>query len=953
MSFGSEHWMYSSGTGSFYDYSIDQSLRIDNTSGSYLTISSASPTATNRKKVTISCWVKRSLITDAGVHTVFWGSTDGLMLQFFANDTIYIYDFNAGSWQATTTRVWRDCGAWMHLALIVDTSQSTAADRAKFYVNGELLALNSYPQQDNLVTWHTGSTMRIGGVGDNQDLAGYIAEFISIDGQDVAISDLAETKDGVWVPKDVSGLNLGAAGFYLKFNNKSDIGNDSGSNNIDFTPTNITQYDIVLDSPTRNWCHMNPLSDDSTQPTVYTRGNLGVTLPSSGGFESSVPTFLLPRSGQWYWEFRTGQGGSNVYGRPSLILADRFYEETNDRDNITGGNQGNDGILFTSNDGGKRIANSDTSFGNAVSANDIIGLAYNADTGQWFIYINNTIQNSGTAINETIKANFAGKDVFFMYERYLGGGADYFNFGQDSSFGGVVTSGSGEAQDANGVGDFFYTPPSGYLALASTNLPTQTIDAQADTQAGDHFSALLWSGNGASSRGLTGVGHAPDWVWIKTRNNANEHQIFDSVRGVAKDLESNSTAVEQATNVHGYINSFDSDGFTVVDGSSGSSLVNYSSGGTTNTYVSWNWAAGGTAPTKTYKVVVVSDSGNKYRFRNSADSATFAASAVTLNLQEGGTYTFDVSDSTVSSHPFVIGTAANSSEYSTGVTYKLDGVTKTYSEYTSGFSSATSRQLIITVAASAPTLYYWCSVHSGMGGQINTNSSRGSTNFDGTILSVVSANQTSGFSILSYTGTGANGTIGHGLSSGPEAIIIKARTRAENWLVYHKFDGGTDGRSFLNITTSGTFDNGPNSYFQDTPPTSSVFYQNGSSYNVSTDTYIAYCFHSVEGFSRFGTFKGNSETSGVHVNVGFRPAWVMIKSTSSGTSWMVYDNKRLGYNADNNGLYAEDKLVEATDDDIDFLSNGFKLRRNSPNFNQSTYIYFCFAESSFKFSRAR
>ena len=137
------------------------------------------------------------------------------------------------------------------------------------------------------------------------------------------------------------------------------------------------------------------------------------------------------------------------------------------------------------------------------------------------------------------------------------------------------------------------------------------------------------------------------------------------------------------------LHSYDTNGF--IDDDSG---IN-SNGGT---FTSWNWKAGGTAPTQTYKVVVVSDSGNKYRFRNSADTATFGSSAVTLDLQEGGTYTFDVSDSTLNSHPFVIGTAANSSEYSTGVTYKLDGVTKTYSQYTSGFS-ATSRQLIILMCS--------------------------------------------------------------------------------------------------------------------------------------------------------------------------------------------------------------------------------------------------------------
>ena len=139
------------------------------------------------------------------------------------------------------------------------------------------------------------------------------------------------------------------------------------------------------------------------------------------------------------------------------------------------------------------------------------------------------------------------------------------------------------------------------------------------------------------------------------------------------------------------LHSYDTNGFYIR-----MMIVINQSGG----IILWNWKAGGTAPTQTYKVVVVSDSGNKYRFRNSTDTATFGSSAVTLDLQEGGTYTFDVSDSTLNSHPFVLGTSSGvDGSYSTGVTYKLDGVTKTYSQYTSGFSSATSRQLIITVPA--------------------------------------------------------------------------------------------------------------------------------------------------------------------------------------------------------------------------------------------------------------
>ena len=112
---------------------------------------------------------------------------------------------------------------------------------------------------------------------------------------------------------------------------------------------------------------------------------------------------------------------------------------------------------------------------------------------------------------------------------------------------------------------------------------------------------------------------------------------------------------------------------------------------------------------------------------------------------------FDSSDSSVDSHPFVLGTSANSGEYSTGVTYTLDGVEKTYAQYTSGFAAATTRKLTITVPSGAPTLYYWCSVHSGMGGQVNTNSTAGSSNFDGAKQSTVKANPTAGFSIIKYT----------------------------------------------------------------------------------------------------------------------------------------------------------------------------------------------------------
>ena len=133
-----------------------------------------------------------------------------------------------------------------------------------------------------------------------------------------------------------------------------------------------------------------------------------------------------------------------------------------------------------------------------------------------------------------------------------------------------------------------------------------------------------------------------------------------------------------------------------------------------------------------------------------------------------------------------------------------------------------------------------------------------------------------------------------------------------------------------------------------------MFYQNGSSYNVNTDTYIAYCFHSVEGYSKVGTYVGNGNADGTFVYTGFRPAWVIIKRTNATENWRMQDSKRLGYNPEGKELYADLTLAEASNS-FDIVSNGFKIRNTSNGYNGSgsTYIYLAFAEAPFKYSLAR
>jgi hypothetical protein len=437
-----------------------------------------------------------------------------------------------------------------------------------------------------------------------------------------------------------------------------------------------------------------------------------------------------------------------------------------------------------------------------------------------------------------------------------------------------------------------------------------------------HFQTVLYTGN-ATARSITLDGSEdmqPDWVWCKNRDISANNHLFDSVRGATKDIISNATTAE-ATDAQ-KVTSFNSDGFSL--GTNGN--VN----GNGNQQVAWNWKAGGTAPTQTYIVKVVSDSGNKYRFDD------FGASAVTLDLQEGGTYTFDQSDSSNATHPLRFYTASDKSggEYTTGVT-------------TTGTPGNAGAKTVITVAASAPTLYYQCSSHSAMGGQANTNSTFGSSNFSGTIQSKVSANSTGGFSIVSYTGNATSGaTVGHGLGAVPGMIMIKNRDDGStNWSLFHKSLTGTTAAfpDLQNVPDTNS------KYFNNTNPTSSVFsLGNYNDANGNSNGHIAYCFAEKKGYTKFGTYTGNGNASGAFITTGFLPAWIMVKPVNATQNWQIHDLKRLGYNVTNKNLSSNNSAAEAENDFMDILSNGFKIRRADVlNVSGDTYIYMAFAESPF------
>jgi hypothetical protein len=220
----------------------------------------------------------------------------------------------------------------------------------------------------------------------------------------------------------------------------------------------------------------------------------------------------------------------------------------------------------------------------------------------------------------------------------------------------------------------------------------------------------------------------------------------------------------------------------------------------------------------------------------------------------------------------------------------------------------------------------------------------GVSNTAGSITSTVSANTTSGFSIVSYTGTGSSATVGHGLGVAPKMIIIKNRSSVTNWLVYHASLG--NGNSIVLNTTGTSFSAGD---WQNTTPTSSIIYlSGGTAVNESSSNHIAYCFAEKKGFSKFGSYTGNGNADGTFVYTGFKPAFIIIKRTDVAQSWILFDNKRDPYNEATKVLYPN--LTNAEDaNNLDLLSNGFKPRSTSSFTNSSgnNFIYMAFAEHPF------
>ena len=465
------------GTNSIKDtgYEVANSVRQDDGSSDYFNRTPSS--ATNQKTFTISLWCKRGELGSSnglilqGVNT----GNDDFAIYFVSDDTLQTFSWSGASkqFQVDTQRKFRDPSAWYHIVVAVDTTQATDSDRVKIYVNGvQETALQNvtYPAQNINLEYNDTSALWVGRSYGGYHFDGYLAEVVSIDGQQLDATSFGEFDEdsGIWKPIDVSGLTFGTNGFYLDFENSGSLGADVSGNGNNFTVNNLTSIDQSTDTCTNNFATLNPLNSVGTgaNPT-YSEGNLKAVSSADNYFGGSGNFGLT--TGKWYLEVELD--AQSTTGMGVIGMSTNIFEEARQNRHF-GQLTSNPSVGYYAYNGNKVVdGGTDTSYGNTYTVGDIIGIAIDLDNNYIYFSKNGTFQNSG---DPTSGATGTGGIALTATDREwflsLGDGGSTHTGTYLINFGSPPFTISSGNSDGNGYGNFEYSVPSGYFSICTKNL---------------------------------------------------------------------------------------------------------------------------------------------------------------------------------------------------------------------------------------------------------------------------------------------------------------------------------------------------------------------------------------------------------------------------------------------------------------------------------------------------
>nr|BAR24413.1 hypothetical protein [uncultured Mediterranean phage uvMED] len=914
-------------TGEAAAFEISRSLRFNSADTPYLNRTPSS--ASNRKTWTWSAWVKKARVGEEGnLFTVGASSTDA-KFRFNGNDTLEVSDGGGG--QLTTAAVFRDTSAWYHIVVLLDNTQATAANRFKLYINGSEAVVTGSPSSQNADgDFNTAVAHYIGRQVHNTAnlFNGYLAEINFVDGSALDPTSFGAFDDnGVWQAIDTAGLTFGTNGFRLQFADNSGatattLGKDTSGNSNNFTPNNLSiglfrQY----------------ISEGSTSGSFYTSVGGG----ADKMFDGSASTGAFSQTGTATFTF----GGGAIVASTSIKIR-AFKGDSAGANVLVNGTDvssllnaqssgGYSTVDVTSTLGGAPITLANVSMVNAGGGSGNIAQIFvdgleliTGSPGENDSLVDTPTNGTqtDTGIGGEVVGNYCTLNPLAQLSGTLSNGNLDYNLGSGTKFAsGTIAVKSGkfhwEAKAVSGttngsVGGRFGFSQSSSILHGENGPFTLTWHATAGIQV---FTS------GSYSTLLTGTNYG-DGDLLGCSLDADSNIAYFYKNG----------SLAYTYNFSSYI-SAGSQFLTPTcwNGSSGTPVWTYNFGARAFSYsarTNHKCLCTANLPTPT-----IAD-GSKY-----FDTKLWTGDGSTTRAITGLEFS-----------PDLCWTKARSIGFGHRLWDTVRGATKRLESHATT-AEATEANGVKSFDSSGFTIGNDGNVNQNNYTFVSWNWDAGTstvTNNDGSIASQVRAQPSAGFSICTYTGNGTGGaSIGHGLNAAVEFLIVKDRSAVASWHIQHSAIGNTSA-IFLN-STSAAVSNG--AYWNNTSPTSSVFtVGTADGMNGSGNTYVAYCFAPVAGYSAMGSYTGNGSSDGPFIHTGFRPAFLIIKNAAQANSWFIMDTTRNTYNVVGNYLLAESSAAETSNSWVDILSNGFKIRSTATGNNNSGIqnLFIAFAENPFQ-----